>query len=117
MELIMKTIILPIPPTTNHMYERTQTGKTYKTRALHDWEEEAGWEIKRQWKHSTICEPLYCGITVFYDRNRDIDNLKPIPDILEACGIIKNDMLIEHMNIKKFQDKKNPRVEIEVEEL
>jgi Holliday junction resolvase RusA-like endonuclease len=109
-------MILPIPPTTNHMYGFSGHMK-YKTAQMKAWEVEAGWEVKKQWKRETIDVPVYCGIVIYYDRNRDVDNLKAIPDLLQDCGVITNDMLIEHMNIKKFQDKKNPRVEVEIEVL
>lgn len=89
----------------------------YKTQQLKDWETEAGWEITKKWRKETICTPVYCGITLFYKRNRDIDNLKAIPDLLQDMKVIENDMLIEHMDIKKVQDKEKPRVEIEIKDL
>lgn len=112
----INTICIPLPPTTNHMYGASGTHR-YKTTEMSMWELQASMKVKKQWKKKMIDVPVYCGITIFYKRNRDIDNLKAIPDLLEDCGVIKNDMLIEHMNIKKYQDKENPRAEIEVTEL
>ena len=108
---------LSLPPTTNAMYRFTGRGFMYKTKELKEWEIESGWKIKTSWKGQTLTKQIYLGMMFFLKRDRDIDNLKPIPDILESTGVIENDSQIIHMNIKKFEDKKNPRVEIEIQEL
>ncbi len=48
----------------------------------------------------------------------DLDNsLKILLDCLQACGAIKNDRLCAEIHARKLIDKKNPRVEFEIEEL
>ncbi len=48
----------------------------------------------------------------------DLDNsLKILLDCLQSCGAIKNDRLCAEIHARKLIDKKNPRVEFEIEEL
>jgi crossover junction endodeoxyribonuclease RusA len=112
---------LPLPPPLNAVY-KTGQGRFYKSKKAKDWEQEAYFVIKSQTRRykslQELTSPLYVGITLFLKRDRDIDSsMKLLFDLLEDAGIIENDNLIEHLNIKKFMDKKNPRMEIEIETL
>lgn len=108
--------IFPLPPTTNHMYAKSRFG-VYKTQDTRIWEKEAMFEINKKHKAKTIESSVYVGIEYFLKRDRDLDNGKLLCDALQDNGVIKNDSQIIHMNIKKYKDIKNPRVEITVEEI
>ena len=113
----MKPLTLSLPPPLNQAYS-TVRGYIYKTRIARDWEEKAGWELKKQWKEDRFDCDCYCGISLFLKRDRDIDSsLKLLLDLLQRQKVIKNDILISHLNIKKFMDKENPRCEVEVQKI
>ena len=62
-----------------------------------------------------------CRISlIFYFNNRrknDLDNyVKPILDFMSDI-VYEDDKLIIELNVKKFYDKENPRIEIKVEEV
>jgi Holliday junction resolvase RusA-like endonuclease len=115
--------ILPMPPSINNTYAVNRTGKNtfYKKKNVKDWEKEAGWMIKKQWKGSKnpFNGDVQVGIDFYYADNRDIDNgLKVLFDLLQKQRVVINDKQIRkitHVNI--YQDLQNPRVEIEIEAL
>jgi Holliday junction resolvase RusA-like endonuclease len=113
-------ITLPLPPTSNHAYAiRVLKGKSimFKTGEARAWEEEAGYLLKRAWKRKPIAVPCYVGLTFFLKFDRDIDAGKLLLDALQTAGVLFNDKLIAHLNIRKIKDKDNPHVEVEVREL
>lgn len=57
-------------------------------------------------------------VDVFFRSDRsDLDNaMKIILDCLQGCGAIKNDRQCVELHARKFIDKKNPRIEFEIEE-
>ena len=111
-------IILPLPPSINRIYKIRYGGRgIYKDKKAKDWEEEAGWELKRQWKKPPYKSQVYLGIVYFMKVDSDIGNRdKILEDRLQGFLYI-NDKQIWHKNVKKEIDKKNPRVEIEVHPL
>ena len=101
------------PPTTNTLYRRhgniiymTTQGKEYK--------EMCQWEVKSQYKGKPITETLSLTVEFYFKDNhkRDIDNFNKI--ILDSCtGMLwKDDSQIVELTLRKFVDKKNPRVEL-----
>lgn len=107
---------LPLCPTTNHMYSKSRYG-VYKTQETRAWEKEASYAILKTKGRKTLTGDTYVGIEFFLKRDRDIDNLKLILDSLQDNNIVVNDSQITHLNIKKYKDKENPRVEITVMEI
>lgn len=109
-------IILPLPPAINATYKTTRKGGFYKSTEAKDWEQESLWLLMKHPKAlHKLTVPVYVGLSYFLSRDRDIDSMIKITlDILQKSGHVKNDNLIEHLNVKKFTDKKNPRVEIEL---
>lgn len=103
----------PLPPTTNHMYHHTRHG-AYKTEEARLWEDEAQVIILQTKGRKTLLDDVYVGMEFFLKRDRDVDNMKLLLDCLQDNGILKNDSQVVHLNIKKYVDKKNPRVELEV---
>ena len=52
------------------------------------------------------------------NKTQDLDNcLKILLDLLQTCGIIKNDCKCLHIDATRYEDKKNPRVTFEIEEV
>lgn len=115
-EVNMINLILPLPTALNATY-RTGKGNFYKSSEAKAWETEAFYDIKRQYRGTPVETPCYVGIEMFLKRDRDIDSsLKVGIDILQKAGVIKNDGLITHLNVKKYKDK-NPRMEVCIERL
>lgn len=110
---------LPLPPSINQTYgvNRDAYHPMFKRKAVKDWEFTAGWEIKRQLPGLIPFEgPVKVGVKWFYDANRDIDaGLKVLLDLFQKQYIVKNDRQIRKiMYIDIFEDKKNPRTEVEI---
>jgi Holliday junction resolvase RusA-like endonuclease len=107
---------LPLCPTTNHMYGHSGH-RTYKTKETVEWEREAQAIILSTKGRKKLIGHVYVGVELFLKYDRDVENNKPINDALEDNGIIDNDRQVTHLNVKKYMDKKNPRIEIEVVEI
>lgn len=107
---------IPLPPPLNATYKYGK-GKYYKVKEVRDWEEEAGWEIKRQVKKSKpLTENIYVCLAMFLKRDRDIDSsIKTVLDLLQSLRIYSNDSQVTFLNVRKELDKKTPRMEIEVQ--
>ena len=59
-------ITLPLPPSVNRIYKIRSSGRgIYKDAKARDWEEEAGWELKRQWGKPPYKSQVYLGIVYF----------------------------------------------------
>lgn len=111
-------ITLPLPPSINATYKRGRYS-FYKSEEAKSWEENAGFELKKQWHHKNQLEgKLHVRVWWFFKRERDISSgLKILEDLLQNVGVYKNDSQIYEEVIFKDFDKENPRVEIEVVEL
>ncbi len=115
-------IILPKPPSINHIYGFTSQGKyarSYITKEGKAWFEEAAWKIKTQWKKKTPIETpceIWVQLYTHYINMQDADNvLKPILDSLQKNGVIKNDSLFYKIDIEKFKcSKEDEHVELEI---
>lgn len=116
----MKIIISKLPPTTNHIYAyRTLRGHamSYITKEGKEWFEMAALELKKQWKKKTpIDKQCEIWIELYLAYDRDIDgSCKPILDLLQKNGVIKNDSLFYKMDVEKTKCKKEEaRVELEI---
>jgi Holliday junction resolvase RusA-like endonuclease len=87
----------------------------YLSQSAVDWKEQAGWEIKRQWKKKPLEGKVELIIRWFFARERDISSgLKLTEDLLQEIRVYVNDSQIYHEEMWKDFDKKNPRVEIEI---
>ncbi|MDI6788444.1 MAG: RusA family crossover junction endodeoxyribonuclease [Planctomycetota bacterium] len=71
-------------------------------------------QIKGQWKKPPITTELGIMADIYYpSRRQDLDG-ELLCDILQTAGVIKNDRQIVSKAYRKFIDKKNPRVELEL---
>lgn len=111
--------ILPLPPGINNTYGLSNSGYAgmYKKKVARDWEDEAGWEIKRQYPGIKTClNDMKIGIIWFYKYERDIDaGFKILLDLFQKQRVYKNDRQVRKvMYIDMVKDVKNPRVEVEL---
>jgi Holliday junction resolvase RusA-like endonuclease len=84
------------------------------------WQEAAKKEIAKHWKRKTPIEvPSEIYIEVYTSTSRDCDaSTKPVMDIFETMGVIKNDKLFESVLAYRHKCKKGEdRVEVQIIEL
>lgn len=87
----------------------------FKSKEARDWENQALLDIERQ-KVVPLAEgAVFMMIDMFLKRDRDVDSShKIVLDIFAKAGIYANDKLITHLTVRKFVDKENPRIIVEV---
>lgn len=118
-EPLMK-ITLSKPPSINHVYGYTSRGgfaRSYITKEGKVWFEESAYKLKSQYKKRTpITTPCEIWIELHTCRIQDVDNiLKPILDLLQKTGVVKNDNQFYKLDVEKFKStKEEERVEIEI---
>ena len=111
------TLILPLPPSVNHMYLRRRGGGVRLSPDAAAWKQQAYYAALE-----VFPEALVGGIEVVYDfyfpdRRPDIDNsLKALNDALQGAAYI-NDRQIMKITASKHLDKRNPRVEVALWEI
>lgn len=112
-----RMITLPLPPSINRTYKKSATA-FYKSKEAIDWEEIAGWELKRQWKEKTITGKVSLTVRWYFKRERDISSgIKILEDLLQKQRVLVNDSQVYEEHSYKNFDKQNSRVEIEVFEI
>lgn len=106
-------IISGTPPTTNTLY-RHHGHVTYMTAKGKEYKEMFYWEVKSQYKGKLVDSDVSVVIEFYFKDNkkRDLDNF--LKCVLDSCtGILwKDDSQIQELTLRKFVDKKNPRVEL-----
>ena len=74
------------------------------------------WQARAQWKRKLLTSPLQVGFTLYFGTKRraDADNFSKL--VLDALTdiVYHDDSQIQELNIRKAFDKKNPRIEVEV---
>lgn len=95
-------LTLPFPPAANNLFINLKRGGRAKSARYSAWCTEAGWEARRQ-RAGKVAGPYALYITASRPdaRRRDLDNLaKPISDALKAAGIIDDDSLCQHLEMR-----------------
>lgn len=116
----MIQLILPKPPSINHIYGYTSRrgfAQSYITKEGKDWFKEAEDLVHKQHKKKTPIETeIEVWIRLYTARRQDVDNiLKPLLDLLTKSGVIKDDSLIYKIDVEKFKSKViDERVEVEI---
>jgi crossover junction endodeoxyribonuclease RusA len=108
-------VVIPLPPTVNHMY-RHQNNRKFKTEAYRAWEREAGRALlpyKRYFRE--MYRPPYGYVARFYfpdNKRRDADNrLKALQDM--ASSVLGfDDKEIIYGQFHKRMDPDSPRCEL-----
>lgn len=108
----MIKFILPLPPTTNHMYGR-KGNISFLSSVAKDWKAEAQWRMKLM-RPKLLTEAVTLTIRFYLKFDRDVDNAKILLDSMTGI-VYKDDSLVTTYHVYKFKDKDNPRVEIDVE--
>ena len=94
-----------LPPTVNHLYRSTSTGRRYKTSAGLDYQQLTANAIIEAWGD----KPPYTGnielrLTFLTSNNRrwDIDNrVKAIQDCLSMAGVILDDRQVITLHVER----------------
>lgn len=112
-------------PSMNQFIEANRTHKQKGNQMKQKAQNDISFYIMDQLKRLRIDKPVYIRYT-FYEPNkkRDLDNIsgffhKVFQDALVACRIIMNDSwyYIVGFSDEFYVDNKNPRIEIEIEEV
>lgn len=124
--------ILPLPPGVNKTYgvnteppkfgEKRKRAPLFKRQVALDWEYDAGWEIKRKLSREKFIQfkgRVQMGIDWYVADDRDIDaGLKILLDVFTKQRVYIDDKQVRYItHIGIFEDKKNPRVEVELDEM
>lgn len=132
----MKLIIPEIPPSVNHMYAnrvvnyRDKQGKNKQRRMrvlkkeAVEWKSLAAiftneWMRKTKWQ-TTHKKKVILNLWFYYPHNRHADThnaIKILMDFLQDAGIYDNDKFALPRIIDFQIDAKNPRIEIEIQEV
>lgn len=113
-------LILPLPPTTNHIYGFTSRGgfaRSYITAKGKEFFVKAEEAIKKQnKKRKPIDKECEVWIELYLSRDRDIDgSVKPILDALQKCNVVVNDSLFYGLHVIKMNKVKMGEEKVEVE--
>ncbi len=93
---------IPRPPSTNALYANVPGKGRVKTKRYRDWITAAGWEMRAQGTVNFSCGSVRMLIEGV--GKMDVDNVKAIPDLCKAMGIIADDKLIEDLRIVRAGD-------------
>jgi len=108
-------VILPLPPSINATY-KTGNGNFYKSKVAREWEEAAGWKIKRLKSSYNPTDRLYMQITFYFQHDRDIDSgIKILLDLFQKMNVYPNDKMVYKLEVKKVMVKIKPHCEILLE--
>lgn len=121
-------LVLPLPPLGNN-YKRVEVrskvnGSGYRTHYPHFYLTKEAETYKRRVAQYAIANgifpslaPIALDVRVFRARKRgDIDGyLKVLLDALQGCAY-EDDKQVVKINIERFDDKEDPRVEVDVTE-
>lgn len=96
---------IPTPPTVNKMWSNNYNGRgrgRYRSKGYNSWIDEASLWLKDQNCLKVPFSNIYLEIFVSRPSSRsDIDNrIKAIPDLLQKCSLIDNDVLIDKITIE-----------------
>lgn len=113
----MTTLTLDYPPSTNR-YWRNWRGRTVKSAEARSYQERAGWLAKAAGMREPLAGDVVLSIRLYRPQRRgDVDNyLKVMLDSLNGIAWHDDDQVVE-LHVYRHDDRKNPRVEIEVNEI
>jgi Holliday junction resolvase RusA-like endonuclease len=116
----MKTIVIQgSPKSVNHTYAPGANGRRYIPAKVKAIKQSMQWQAREQWKGAPITGPVKYTMRFYFKDllRRDIDNaLKMTQDAL--TGIVwLDDSQVQILTAYKLLDRKNPRVEIDIEEI
>jgi crossover junction endodeoxyribonuclease RusA len=109
-----KTMVLPFPPTANHMWKVTRQGHVYLTDEGKQFKIKVA-EVLAKQKVKKIDGEVAVTIKVFRPRRQgDLDNrIKPTLDALKNIAF-EDDKHVVELHAYRYEDKSCPRVEVTV---
>jgi Holliday junction resolvase RusA-like endonuclease len=116
----MKITLLGKPMSTNSIYKTVCRGN-FPSRYLalngKTLKESYMWQAKSQWKEKPLTEKLHVTVRTYHDNKRknDWDNFHKLSMDAMTGIVYEDDSQIHSAVILKLYDKKNPRIEIEIE--
>jgi Holliday junction resolvase RusA-like endonuclease len=122
----MYEFTISLPPGINSTYKTNKKGSFYTATKVKEWQEEAGWEIKRVWKQrESIASRVRVELDIWYTilgrkKEPDVDAFtKIVHDLLQKQGVITDDKLIKTalQNKELLQTDEKPYITIRVIEL
>ena len=101
------TLHMPVCPSTNNLFVARRDGKgRAKTTAYKGWEEAAHLILLGQ-SRRLIDGPVRVEILAPFSRRRDIDNCKPVLDLLTKAGVIQDDRYVDDLRIVRVPPSKS----------
>jgi len=111
------SLVLPIPPSVNHMYRRNRNGGVRLSPDAAAWKQAAYLAALEVFPDVLTGEIEVVYDFYFPDRRPDIDNsLKALNDALQGAAYV-NDRQIHRLTATKRVDKGSPRVEVSLWEI
>lgn len=117
----MQIILKGQPKSTNNIYKSTCRGKfasVYMSADGKSLKEDYQWQVKSQWKSKPLKGDIGLDIDLYFkDKGKhDIDNYnKLVLDAMSDIVMLDDNQIIE-LTLRKYYDKNDPRVEIEIYE-
>ena len=107
-------LTLPFPPSSNRYWRKTRDGRVYVSDEAKAYKEEVGLKTNR---YAKLNGDLAFTATFYRPRKSgDLDNrIKILLDSLQGT-IFADDKQIVEIHAYRFDDKENPRVELEITE-
>lgn len=82
------------------------------------WQSGAKWQIALLRLGAPLTVPVRVEAVFYRDARADIDNLcKALGDVLQHCGVLKNDRQIVQWSARREKPEGRPRVEVVIEEV
>jgi crossover junction endodeoxyribonuclease RusA len=114
----MVTLVLPYPPSANR-YWRHANNRTYVSEEAKDYKRTCGWMAREiLGDFEPLAGPVFMRVRVYRpQKSGDLTNrIKVLEDALEGIAYI-NDKQIVWNDHRRYEDKDNPRVEVEFSEV
>lgn len=103
------------PQSTNHLYSAFGS-RVYMNKKGKDLKLDYQWQANMQWRKPLLTDDIELDVRLFFPdgRRRDWDNFHKL-SMDSLTGIVwGDDSQIKKVTVEKFIDHKNPRIEIEV---
>ena len=100
-----------LPPTVNHLYRSTSSGRRYKTVAGKEYQQLVSSAIMEQWDGRETYTGAV-GLRVVFEtatrRRWDIDNrIKALQDCLSMAGVIADDRQIDELYVRRVYGRRD----------
>lgn len=107
-------VTIPYPPSTNNFYAVFR-GRKITSAAGRKWIERAVAAIREQAQGQFVGTVRVTGTIYRPLKSGDLSNrIKPVEDVLQKAGLLKNDSQIVELEWFRRDDKANPRCEVTI---